>query len=113
MQDQQNNTASSAAAASPASIEIQPVTLGRWDDMVALFETSPVTRSCWCMSPRVRAGEFSRFGAAARQRNRAMMHSLVAGGTIPGLIAYLEGRPVGWVSVAPRGKSLCGCGVRA
>jgi GNAT superfamily N-acetyltransferase len=102
MQDQQNNTASSAAAASPASIEIQPVTLDRWDDMVALFETSPVTRSCWCMSPRVRASEFSRFGAAARERNRKMMHGLVAGGTIPGLIAYADGQPVGSISVGPR-----------
>jgi len=91
-----------ASGGRPDGIEIRPVTLERWDDMVALFETSPVTSSCWCMSPRVRASEFSRFGAAARQRNREMMHGLVAAGTTPGLLAYIDGRPVGWISAGPR-----------
>jgi GNAT superfamily N-acetyltransferase len=102
MQDQHNDAASIATPTGSTSIEIQPVTLERWDDLVALFETSPVTSSCWCMSPRVRASEFSRFGAAARQRNREMMHDLVAAGMVPGLLAYVDGRPVGWISVGPQ-----------
>jgi len=34
--------------------------------------------------------------------NRKSMKGLVDGGTIPGIIAYADGIPVGWCSVAPR-----------
>jgi GNAT superfamily N-acetyltransferase len=101
MQDQQQD-ASSGNGPTATAAEVRPVTIERWDDMVALFETSPVTSSCWCMSPRVRASEFSRFGAEARQRNRERMHDLVSAGTIPGLVAYVDGPPAGWISVGPR-----------
>ncbi len=30
------------------------------------------------------------------------MHGLIASGTVPGLLAYVEGRPAGWISVGPR-----------
>jgi len=30
------------------------------------------------------------------------MHSLVAAGTIPGLLAYIGDQPVGWIAVGPR-----------
>lgn len=32
------------------------------------------------------------------------MAKLVAGGTVPGLLAYRAGEPVGWVSVSPRSQ---------
>jgi GNAT superfamily N-acetyltransferase len=85
-----------------AGLEVHPVTLERWDDLVALFETSPVMSSCWGMSPRLRARDFSRFGAEARRRNREMMHGLVASGTVPGLLAYIREQPVAWISTGPR-----------
>jgi GNAT superfamily N-acetyltransferase len=34
--------------------------------------------------------------------NRQALRSLVDSGIIPGLLAYQEGQPVGWCSVAPR-----------
>lgn len=86
----------------PGDLQIRPVTADRWEDLVALFETSPVMSRCWCMSPRLRAREFNRFDAEARRRNREMMHDLVAAGTIPGLLAYMGDLPVGWVSIGPR-----------
>jgi GNAT superfamily N-acetyltransferase len=104
MPQRQNDTPGSGAAvpAGPPAIDVHPVTPDRWDDLVALFETSPVTSSCWCMSPRVRAGEFSRFGAQSRRRNREAMHGLVTSATVPGLLAYVDGHPAGWISVGPR-----------
>jgi hypothetical protein len=30
------------------------------------------------------------------------MQDLVAGGTVPGLLAYRDGRPIGWVAASPR-----------
>ncbi len=101
MPGKQNNSPPASTVA-PTGLEIHPVTADRWEDLVALFETSPVMSSCWCMSPRLRAREFSRFGAESRQRNREMMHDLVAAGTIPGLLAYVGDLPVAWVSVGPR-----------
>jgi GNAT superfamily N-acetyltransferase len=104
MEDERKEASGDAlpAATAPAGTEIHPVTIERWNDMVALFNTSPVTSSCWCTSPRVRAREFSRFGSESRRRNREAMHGLVTSGTIPGLLAYVDGRPVGWISVGPR-----------
>jgi GNAT superfamily N-acetyltransferase len=34
--------------------------------------------------------------------NRAAMKALIEGGTVPGLLGYLDGRPVGWISLGPR-----------
>ncbi|MBI4261244.1 MAG: GNAT family N-acetyltransferase [Actinobacteria bacterium] len=51
---------------------------------------------------RLRGSEFS---AGTRDRgrgNREAMRGIVADGGEPGLLAYRDGEPVGWVSVAPR-----------
>jgi GNAT superfamily N-acetyltransferase len=36
------------------------------------------------------------------QGSREALRSLVDGGTIPGILAYSDDRPIGWVSVGPR-----------
>ena len=58
---------------------------------------------CWCMWFRITQQEFSK-GAprGGAPGNRDAMKRLVASGRVPGLLAYLDGRPVGWISVAPR-----------
>lgn len=50
--------------------------------------------NCWCMWWRERAGDGS--------VNKKVMARLVRDGEEPGLIAYEDDVPVGWVSVAPR-----------
>jgi ribosomal protein S18 acetylase RimI-like enzyme len=50
---------------------------------------------CWCMYWR------DRTLAHGEPKKRAMA-KLVRGGREPGLLAYEDGSPVGWVSVAPR-----------
>ncbi len=50
---------------------------------------------CWCMYWRDRSLEHG------EPKKRAMA-KLVQSGAEPGLLAYEEGAPVGWVSVAPR-----------
>ena len=42
------------------------------------------------------------FEAQKGEGNRRAMKALVESGTIPGILAYYEGRAVGWCSVAPR-----------
>ena len=84
-----------------SSIEILPLTPARWTDVNALFDEGGDPRSCSCMFWRVRSKDWA-FGNAAEAREG--FHALVDAGRdpAPGLLAYADGRPVGWVSVAPR-----------
>jgi GNAT superfamily N-acetyltransferase len=83
-------------------LEIRPVTAGRWDDLVELFGEGGAYANCWCMWWRVTSAEFDRGIRNRGAGNRRAMRSIVADGGVPGLLAYRDGRPVGWVSVAPR-----------
>jgi len=78
---------------------IKVVTPELWPDLVALFGERGAASGCWCMWFRVPPREWSANGTAG---NRAAMQAIVAEGGRPGLLAYREGRPVGWMSVAPR-----------
>jgi GNAT superfamily N-acetyltransferase len=79
---------------------VLPVAADHWPDLVELFERkgprggTPMTAGCWCMWWRQRTGN--------RRRNKEAMRVLVAEGREPGLLAYIDSAPVGWVSVAPR-----------
>ena len=80
-------------------LEVYPLTPDRWGDLVALFDRPGDPKGCWCMFYRVRSREFERlWGAGAK----AAFHQVVDTGPPPGLLAYREGRPVGWCAVAPR-----------
>ena len=78
---------------------IHPVTPERWDDLVALFGERGAYGGCWCTWWRQTQAEFNRNAGAA---NRALLQSIVESGRVPGLLAYRDGRPVGWCSLAPR-----------
>ncbi len=84
---------------SESVLAVYPVTPERWGDLEALFAPDPICRCCWCMWWRVRRAEFHRSGSATL---RASMRDIVTRGEVPGLLAYLDGVPVGWVSVGPR-----------
>lgn len=82
-----------------SKVDVQPVTPERWADMVELFGAYGASGGCWCMWFRVPSKVFSANGNTG---NEAAMQDRVAAGDEPGLIAYEGGRPVGWLSVAPR-----------
>jgi GNAT superfamily N-acetyltransferase len=81
-------------------LDVYPVTKDRWSDLVELFGRpgASIARGCFCMFYRKTGGS----GIGKGEDNRRAMKGLVDGGTIPGLIAYEDGRPVGWVSLGPR-----------
>lgn len=83
-------------------IEIHAVTPDRWDDLVELFRENGAYANCWCMWWRVSGAEFSEGIRKRGAENRRAMRGLVRDRRVPGLLAYRDGRPVGWVSVAPR-----------
>ena len=77
------------------TFEAHPVTKGRWQDLVELFDR-PIVRTCFCMFYR-KSGD-----TGAGSANRKAMKALVDDGTVPGLIGYVDGVPVAWVSLGPR-----------
>ena len=82
-------------------LDIVPLTPDRWDDVVALFGEGGDPKSCWCMYWRLRGKDWS---LCDPRSSRERLHDLVKkhDDPAPGLLAYRDGRPVGWVSVAPR-----------
>jgi GNAT superfamily N-acetyltransferase len=82
-------------------LEVLPLTKERWDDLVELFNRpgGSIVRGCWCMAYR-KSGASSHGGGG--KSNKRAMKSLVESGTVPGLIGYKGGRPIGWISLGPR-----------
>lgn len=77
------------------SVSVEPATMERWDDVVRVFGRRGDDPSwCWCR----------RFLAPSPgDDNRGALHLEVAQATTPpGLIAYVDGEPVGWTRVGPR-----------
>lgn len=79
-------------------VRIVPLTPERWPDLVRLFGPKGACAGCWCMWMRLPTPEFRR---GKGEGNRRALRALVAKRP-PGLLAYVDGEPVGWVALAPR-----------
>lgn len=85
-----------------ASFEIHPLTPDRWNDLEALFGPRGAYGGCWCMFWRVPRTQFGQQCTNDGAGNKAALHEIVTNGESPGLLAYADGKPVGWCSVGPR-----------
>jgi GNAT superfamily N-acetyltransferase len=83
-------------------VEVRPLTAKRWPDLVELFGPSGAFSNCWCTWWRQTGGEFGRGIAQRGAGNKALLGELTHANRQPGLVAYRDDRPVGWISVAPR-----------
>src|SRR5438128_1099301 len=81
------------------SLDFHPLTIDRWPDFETLFGERGACGGCWCMLWRLKR---SVFDGQKGQGNREAMKALVAGGEVPGILAYAAEAPVGWCAVAPR-----------
>lgn len=80
--------------------EIVPATPERWGDLERLFGERGACGGCWCMAWRLPRKVFV---AQKGEANRRELKKLVVeSGRAPGVIAYVDGEPAGWCSVAPR-----------
>jgi len=82
-----------------SNIEFYPLTVERWTDLEILFGERGACGGCWCMwwrSPR------SEFEKQKGQANKDAFKKIVASGKVPGILAYLEGKPIAWCCVGPR-----------
>lgn len=85
--------------ANAAPVVVRPVDDAMWPDVERLLDARGSVRGCWCMffrqTPQQRRTEWG-------EGNRQALCQLVRDGTEPGLVAYRDEEPVGWVSIAPR-----------
>ena len=97
------NARSRATTRSPR-IDVRPLTRERWADLVELFERpgASIARGCYCMYYRRSGEHVPPRGITRSQANKRDLEALVDRGVVPGLLAYDDGRPVGWVSLGPR-----------
>lgn len=80
-------------------IAVRPVGADDFGAIEALFGPRGACSGCWCMWPRLTGREFdARSGAGTHD----LLRDLVADGREPGLVAFHDDEPVGWVAVAPR-----------
>ncbi|HEY6744288.1 MAG TPA: GNAT family N-acetyltransferase [Mycobacteriales bacterium] len=78
-------------------VRVEPATAERWDDVVTVFGTRGDPARCWCS---FLLGD--RVDYTQRDRNRELLRDRVTAGPAPGLLAYRDATPVGWVAAAPR-----------
>lgn len=85
-------------------LTIVPLTAARVADLATLFDQGGDPKWCWCTYYRVRGRSWSNSTPAD---NRAILgeladRALADRAPAPGLVAYRDGRVVGWVSLGPR-----------
>jgi GNAT superfamily N-acetyltransferase len=91
--------------ASTPEITVVPANEASWEDIQAVFGASGDPSRCWCQRFKMSPGEsWASVGAdelAFRLRRQTDCgHPKSA--TTSGLVAYLDGEPVGWCAVEPR-----------
>lgn len=78
-------------------VVIRSADAGSWDDIRAVFGTVGDPSGCWCQwfkLPR------SAWDAGTRDEKAALLHDQLLAGS-PGVLASLDGEPVGWAAVEP------------
>jgi len=93
------NSSNGSPAETPelADIRFVAVTPETRDRFENLFEQPGAPKYCWCMAWR----HSSREHLQNDDKKRLMM-ALIDGGTPVGIVAELDGKTIGWCSVAPR-----------
>jgi len=80
-------------------LTFRPVTLDTCADFETLFLAPGGPKYCWCMVWRRSAAEAKHNKPASR---KVQMLQRIGAGTPVGLLAYANGTPIAWVSIAPR-----------
>jgi GNAT superfamily N-acetyltransferase len=80
-------------------LEYHPVTRERLPDLERFSERHGKFRYCSCMRWRMTSADYSR---STKEDRVAALDARVEADIPVGMLAYRDGEPVGWVSVAPR-----------
>jgi len=90
----------------PFTVEIYPLTPERQDDFLSFFEgdafaDNPKWKSCFCQFLYVDHNTVN-WQARTYAQNRSAACERICRSRMQGLLAYIDGRPVGWCNAAPR-----------
>ena len=88
-----------APAGEPGRLSFSPVTQATRADFIEVFAGRGGPKYCWCMLWRAVGAELKDTRGPARE---VQMLGRIDRGVPVGLVGYLEGTPVAWVSVAPK-----------
>lgn len=80
-------------------LSFHPLTQKLWRDYELLFGDSGACGGCWCMYWKLRGNAYDENKGDG---NRQQQKSVVDAKIIPGLLAYSEGYPIGWIAIEPR-----------
>src|SRR5262245_46662777 len=83
----------------PARLRFRAVTPERLADLARFSQAHGKFRYCSCMRWRLTSAEYK--GSTKDSRARGLARR-VRSGTPVGVLAYADGEPVGWCSIAPR-----------
>ncbi len=83
----------------PLTLKFSTATPSRWSDIETLFGERGACGGCWCMAWRLRPKDWT---AGKKAKNKRAFKKIVISGDAPGVIGYLDGRPIAWCAVAPR-----------
>ena len=85
------------------NLTFQALVPALWGDFETLFGERGACGGCWCMWWRLKRADFQKHKGG---RNKAAFKRIVETAPSPGILAYSDGRPVGWCAVAPRERYL-------
>ncbi|HEX8693813.1 MAG TPA: GNAT family N-acetyltransferase [Longimicrobium sp.] len=88
-----------STAETTLDLAFHPLTPERWADLEELFGARGACGGCWCMWWRLPRSQYTE---QKGEGNRRALRALVDSGRVPGILAYADGRPVGWCAVEPR-----------
>ena len=91
--------------ATPPEVTIVPANEASWEDLQAVLGTRGEPSKCQCQRYKLRPREaFSKFPVEERAHRLRMQSECghPKSKTTSGLVAYLDGEPVGWCAVEPR-----------
>jgi GNAT superfamily N-acetyltransferase len=82
------------------TIETKELTPDLWPDLERLFGTNGACGGCWCQYWRLERGE--KWDNVKGEIARMRLRDGTASGQTMGVLAYVEGNPVGWCMFGPR-----------
>lgn len=87
-----------------AEIIVVPATVDLWDDIQTVLNGGGDGKNCQCTWPLLRGPEWR---ASSAEQRRNILHANVENSNpAPGLLAYINDTPVGWVRVGPRAQQI-------
>jgi GNAT superfamily N-acetyltransferase len=80
------------------TITVEPVRDELWPELQRVFGTKGDPSGCWCQWFKL-TGTQNR--ESSREQKAERLHESIAAEPAPGVIAWLDGEPVGWAAVEP------------